>query len=117
MRPEYVLTKLGRTVGAASQRLVGATRTLDLQTIAFQKWSLPVVHSLGGGANRFRAIQTSLPSITSRALSLALKDLGTASVLERTVGEEYPPTSEYTLTQVGKRIAPLVDGVVVAYGR
>ena len=111
MRPEYILTKAGRQIGAASERLVRAARSLQLEALAFQKWSLPVVHSLAAGANRFRAIQLQLPAISPRALSLTLKDLNQAELLNRSVTAAYPPISTYALTHTGNHLAALVTNL------
>lgn len=108
MRPEWVLTETGRAIGNATERLVSATQSLDIDTLAFRKWSLPVIYGLNIGASRFRGIQVLLPSVTSRALSLTLKELEQAGVVNREVREVYPPTSTYELTQTGMRLASLV---------
>ncbi len=120
MRPEYILTDAGRALGSVSERLVDAVKSLDIETLAFQKWSLPVVHTLNLGATRFSAIRTHLPSITSRALSLTLKDLDQAEVVDRTAKDEYPPISAYSLTRTGTRLATLateLNASAVACGR
>ncbi len=108
MRSEYILTKSGIAIGDASRDLVNAARSQGIEALAFQKWSFPVVHTLGAGADRFRVIQTQLPSITSRALSLTLKGLAQASVVDRSVQGEYPPRSSYELTRAGTHLASLV---------
>ena len=107
MRPEYVLTDAGLAAGAISERLLHTARSLDIESVALQKWSLPVVRVLGGGANRFRAIQADLAPVTARALSLTLKDLGQAAVLSRRIEDGYPPTSLYALTKPGRQLAGL----------
>ena len=109
MRPEYILTDAGRRLGPNCMQLVEAARSFEIETVAFQKWSLPVVHTVGAGATRFRAIQTHLPPITSRALSLALKDLHDVALVDRSVTGTYPPASIYGLTDRGEHLASLVN--------
>ena len=117
MRPEYILTEPGKPIGLASYGLVRAARSLRIEDLALQKWSLPVVHSLDSGATRFRAIQSSLPAITSRALSLTLKDLHRASVVRRSVTDAYPPTSSYQLTDSGATLATAVNDLAASTRR
>lgn len=108
MRPEYILTQAGQIIGTASERLANVVRELNLEALAFQKWSLPVLYVVSTGATRFRGIQTALPSVTSRALALSLKILEQAQLLKRGVKDGYPPTSTYTLTQRSSEIVTRV---------
>ena len=117
MRPEYILTGVGRAIGPAVEKLAGGVRALGVEATALQKWSLPVLHSIGGGADRFGAIRARWPSMTSRALSLTLKNLEQAGLLSREVTDAYPPTSAYALTPAGARLASLVSELQTALAR
>jgi DNA-binding HxlR family transcriptional regulator len=108
LRPEYVLTERGRRVGEASRPLVEALRKRELEDIGLKKWSLPVVHALAGGSRRFSELREDLPGISPRALTLALKDLESAGLVERRVTDDYPPATTYRLTRRGRPLTPLV---------
>lgn len=114
MRPEFLPTRTGQAIGQTCEALLATVRALDVEALAFQKWSLPVVYALESGATRFRGIQRELPSVTSRALSLTLKNLEPAGVIERSVLDEHPPISTYGLTEPGTQLASLVTEVSVA---
>jgi DNA-binding HxlR family transcriptional regulator len=108
LRPEYVLTERGRSVGQASHPLMNALRKRELEEVGLKKWSLPVVHALGGGARRFSELRDDLSGISPRALTLALKDLEAAELVERRVTNDYPPATTYRLTRRGRPLIPLL---------
>ena len=106
LRPEYVLTPRGARVAAVCDRLLTA---LDgLEEVALRKWSMPVVRALAGGPLRFSELRTALPSVSPRALALALKDLQAAGLVERTVTDDYPPATVYRLTDRARPLARIV---------
>ncbi len=107
MRPEYILTDAGLAIGESSHAIVACARGLSVEALAYQKWSLPVLDSLGCGITRFGGIQKRLPSVTSRALSLSLKGLHRETLTSRTVADGYPPVSSYALAPRGRELAQL----------
>ncbi len=111
MRPEYMLTEEGHEAGPAVAALITALRERDLEEVALRKWSLPVLHALSRGQRRFSQLKIALPGITPRALTLALKDLLNARLIERTVTHDYPPGVTYRLTRRARRIALMLTRV------
>ncbi len=102
LRPEYILTDVGRSLGPPCERLLAKFDDLDLPEVAQRKWSMPVLFVLRGGARRFGDLRGALPGITDRALTLALKDLVAADLVVREVSGEYPPTPVYRLNPLTK---------------
>ena len=86
MRPEYLLTKEGSLLAPTSGRLVTVVRRLRIEPLAFRKWSMPVTYLLGTGLRRFSELKSDLPGITSRALTLSLKDLQEGEIVDRNEG-------------------------------
>lgn len=109
MRPEYVLTAAGARLAPACARLTAILRRLGLLEVALRKWSLPVVLALRRCGGRFNEVKALLPGITARALTLSLKALQDAGLVERVVEEEYPPRPRYGLTPRGRRLVPVLD--------
>lgn len=95
MRPEYLPTRRGRRLGWACERLLFELRRRDLEGVALKKWSMPVLHALAGGPRRFGELKRTLGPVTTRALTLAIKDLVGAGLVRRTVSSAYPPTVRY----------------------
>ena len=108
MRPEYLLTAAGARLAPACAKLVAALRALDVEDVALRKWSLPVVRGLAAGDERFGRLEARLPGVTARALSMALRSLEDAGLVERRVEDGRPPTPVYRLTPRARPLAPLL---------
>ena len=106
LRPEYVLTERGRAVAPACARLIAALERLDADDVGLKKWSMPAVLALAQGECRYSELRKRLPEVTSRALTLALKDLAAAQLVDRRVTPDYPPATVYRLRA---RARPLAD--------
>lgn len=102
LRPEYLLTPRGRQVAPAAREALAAAR--GHEEIALKKWSLPVLAALER-PRRFSELRAALPDAGPRALTLALKDLTAAGLVERTVTDAYPPAVVYEATPAGEPIA------------
>lgn len=107
LRPEYILTAAGEEIAPACQALVSTLDRLGLAEVGLRKWSMPLLHAVGGGPARFSALKVALPGISARALALALMDLQAAGLVERRVLDSYPPATLYTLTPPGQELASL----------
>ena len=105
LRPEYVLTAGGRRLGPAAMRLVDALHDEGLEDVGLKKWSLPVVLELAA-ERRFVELRTAL-RVSPRALTLALKDLAHAGLVERRVHDGFPPSTTYRLTGRARRLRRL----------
>lgn len=108
LRPEYVLTTRGERIAARSRPLVDLLRGRGLEEVGLKKWSMPVVYALAGDPLRFSELRERLEGISPRALTLALKDLEGAGVVERRVTDDYPPSTRYRLAADARRLASLV---------
>jgi len=104
MRPEYLLTPEGARLCPSSGRLLSTVRRLDLEPLAFKKWTLPITYAIGGGERRFNELRDTLPGITPRALTLSLKDLEREHCVRRTVYDAYPPITCYDLRPRGRSV-------------
>jgi DNA-binding HxlR family transcriptional regulator len=114
MRPEYVLTERGRAIGPACVLLMQKLHALDQTQVGLRKWSMPVLAALFGGADRFGAMEAALPRATARALTLALKDLQHAGLVERDIEPGYPPRPRYRLSRRAARLKPALDALARA---
>jgi DNA-binding HxlR family transcriptional regulator len=97
MRPEYLLTREGARLAPCSGRLLTTVRRLDVEPLAFRKWTMPVAYMLGRENRRFTELREELPAITPRALTLSLKDMQHTGLVQRDVHDAYPPITSYHL--------------------
>lgn len=91
---------------STSQEACPVLRTAD---IISGKWTLLVLRDLSEGINRFSALERSLEGISPKTLSERLKALEKAGVITRKSYAEVPPRVEYTLTEMGRDLIPLVE--------
>jgi DNA-binding HxlR family transcriptional regulator len=68
------------------------------------KWSLYVIHLLGGGTRRFSELRRDIGGITPRMLTVTIRSLERDGLVSRTVYPVVPPRVEYTLTPLGESL-------------
>ncbi len=73
------------------------------------KWTLLILRDLSKGINRFSGLERSLSGISPKTLSERLKQLEKSGVVTRKSFAEVPPRVEYTLTEMGLDLIPLID--------
>ena len=114
LRPEYILTDSGIGVGEAAVSVTTVVRRLNIVDVALKKWPMLVLVALGRGGDRFNAVQAMLPGISPRALTVALRNLQQARLIDRMVTDGHPPATAYTLTGAGDRAFPDLDAFCAA---
>jgi DNA-binding HxlR family transcriptional regulator len=73
------------------------------------KWTLLVIRDLAEGRSRFCELERSLAGISPRTLSLRLRALEEEGIVARDTFPEVPPRVEYSLTEKGRALLPLID--------
>lgn len=68
-------------------------------------------HLLTDGLLRFNQIQKYLPRATAKMLSQQLRELESDGLIHREVYPVVPPKTEYTLTERGKTLAPIINEI------
>lgn len=114
MRPEYVLTARGKLVSNPAFVLIQTLDKTNSINIGLKKWSMPMIHAVGSGLDRFGAIADELQAASDRAVSLALSDLHSVALLQSNLVAGRPPRNAYALTRKSKRIAPILDDLYSA---
>ena len=99
-------------MSALSNSRCPVCRTAD---IVCGKWTLLVIRDLADGRSRFCELERSLEGISPRTLSLRLRALEEQGIVERRTFPEVPPRVEYSLTEKGKALVPIIESMR-AYG-
>ncbi|MFC6334155.1 winged helix-turn-helix transcriptional regulator [Paenibacillus septentrionalis] len=74
------------------------------------KWKLIILWHLGKeGPQRFSELQRLLPKITHKMLTSQLKELTDDGIIHREVFPEVPPRVEYSMTELGLTLMPLLE--------
>src|ERR1700688_4596704 len=71
-------------------------------------WKLPILFRLLDGKRRFGELRKYLPAATQRMLTLHLRELERDGLIHREVYREVPPKVEYSLTEMGRSLEPLL---------
>ncbi len=80
------------------------------------KWTILVIRDLAAGRTRFCELERSLAGISPRTLSLRLRALEEEGMVERHTFPEVPPRVEYSLTEKGQALLPLIEDMR-SYGK
>lgn len=75
------------------------------------KWKTVTLYHLLGGAQRFSELQRRLPGVTQRMLTLQLRELEGDGLVHREVYPQVPPKVEYSLTEVGRSLEPILQAM------
>lgn len=78
------------------------------------KWSMLVLFTLETNKNqRFKELQRNIPDISQKMLTTTLKMLEGDNLVHREAFPEIPPRVEYSLTDKGQSLLPLIDNLLV----
>ena len=72
------------------------------------RWKVPVVWHLFAGTKRFSELRRCLPGCTPKMLTQQLRELEADGIVARKVYAQVPPKVEYSLTQMGRSLEPLL---------
>jgi DNA-binding HxlR family transcriptional regulator len=75
------------------------------------KWKTVVLWYLRNKTYRFGELKKKIPDITEKMLSLQLKALERDSIIKRDVYAEVPLKVEYSLTEFGKTLIPVLEEI------
>ncbi|MEH6849000.1 winged helix-turn-helix transcriptional regulator [Bacillus pseudomycoides] len=72
------------------------------------KWKGVILFHLINGEIRFNQFLRLMPGLTQRMLTRQLRELEADGVIHREVYKEVPPKVEYSLTEFGKSLVPII---------
>ena len=77
------------------------------------KWSMLVLFTLeNNNSQRFKELQRHIPDISQKMLTATLKTLEGDGLILREAFPEIPPRVEYSLTQKGQSLLPLINNLI-----
>ena len=80
----------------------------DVLEILGGKWAFSIVYALLDGKKRFKELERSIEGINTRMLVKELKSMEANKIITREAYATVPPTVEYTLTEKGKKLEPIL---------
>ena len=80
-------------------------------TLISDKWKVLILRDLMPGTKRFGELRRSIGSVSQKVLTAQLREMEQSGLLRRTVYAEVPPRVEYTLTDLGRSLKPILDAM------
>ena len=75
------------------------------------KWKVLILRDLMDGTKRFGELKKSIGTVSQKVLTAQLRDMEEKGLLTRKVYAEVPPRVEYTLTETGYSLKPVLDAM------
>ena len=76
------------------------------------RWKVLIIRDLLDGTKRFGEIKKSIGGVSQKVLTANLRSMEESGLLTRKVYPEVPPRVEYTLTETGYSLKPILDAMV-----
>ena len=80
-------------------------------TLISDKWKVLILRDLLSGTKRFGELKKSVGNVSQKVLTAQLRQMEDSGLLTRTVYPEVPPRVEYTLTELGYSLKPILDAM------
>ena len=76
------------------------------------KWKVLILRDLLPGTKRFGELKKSIGSVSQKVLTAQLRDMEAKGLVSRKVYAEVPPRVEYSLTDLGRSLSPILKAMV-----
>lgn len=80
-------------------------------TLISDKWKVLILRDPMPGTKRFGELRRSVGNVSQKVLTAQLRQMEDSGLLVRTVYPEVPPKVEYTLTDLGRSLKPILDAM------
>ena len=80
-------------------------------TLISSKWKVLIVRDLLAGTKRFGELQRSVGNVSQKVLTAQLREMEEDGLVDRKVYPEVPPRVEYSLTELGRSLEPVLSAL------
>ena len=80
-------------------------------TLIGDKWKVLILRDLMPGTKRFGELKKSVGNVSQKVLTAQLRTMEESGLVHREVYAEVPPRVEYSLTELGKSLKPILDSM------
>lgn len=80
-------------------------------TLIGDKWKVLILRDLLPGKKRFGELKKSIGNVSQKVLTAQLRAMEDSGLINRMVYAEVPPRVEYSLTELGQSLKPILDAL------
>ncbi len=80
-------------------------------TLIGGRWKIPLLFHLQSGSRRFSELARALKGVTQKVLTQQLREMERDGLVARKVYAQVPPKVEYSLTELGFSLRPVVEAM------
>ena len=77
-----------------------------------KKWKVLIIRDLLTGTKRFGELKKSIGKVSQKVLTTQLRDMEEDGLISRKIYAEVPPRVEYSLTELGKSLQPILNAML-----
>lgn len=93
------------------QKILPACPVETTLTLIGDKWKVLILRDLLTGTKRFGELRRSVGQVSQKVLTAQLRQMEESGLLNRKVYAEVPPRVEYSLTELGHSLFPILDAM------
>ena len=100
-----------QTIAAKPSKELPACPVETTLMLIGDKWKILILRDLLPVTKRFGELKKSIGNVTQKVLTAQLRDMEDKGLVNRKVYAEVPPRVEYSLTDLGKSLKPVLDAM------
>ena len=100
-----------KKIAAAPAKDLPACPVETTLTLISDKWKVLILRDLMPGTKRFGELKKSIGHVSQKVLTAQLRDMEASGLVSRKVYAEVPPRVEYSLTELGRSLKPILDAM------
>lgn len=82
-------------------------------TLIENKWTVLILRDLLNGKKRFGELKKSIGNVSQKVLTAQLRTMENNNLINRVIYAEVPPKVEYSLTELGHSLKPILDALQI----
>ena len=107
----YLLETFAMKWGILMEKKLPSCPVETTLTLISDRWKVLIIRDLLAGTKRFGELKKSVGNISQKVLTANLRSMEDSGLLTRKVYPEVPPRVEYTLTETGYSLKPILDAM------